>query len=331
MTFFTPILKLAAYLMALFSVWLLWPRDLDGGLHERFSQQSVSDYSMHTLRYVSVKDGKLEIETRAEHAVLEVSDDLMNAVIVNSSLYNEKMEETKVESKEAEYNLKTRKLVMKNAVKSVSPEGFVSITQEAHYDLQTHQFNSPVPVFGESAERGFRVWGDRAESNLDEKKLFLYGNARSEFQDKKRGLTKIRGDRGVLDRLAGQADFIDHVIVEQNGMYGTGHSSKALFNKEDESIKYFSLSEDVKIKDDKGRYTRSQVAEFFSDKDSMVLTGFPSITDGNDVVTGDKITLFRNSGILEVTAANAAADKERKTKSNGKKPEISKEDEELIP
>ncbi len=95
-----------------------------------------------------------------------------------------------------------------------------------------------------------------------------------------------------------------------------------------------ALTEDVKIREQDGRYTRSQVAEFFAPTDTIVLTGFPAVYDGDDAVTGDRITLYRSTKVVEVTATNAAAGAAVMEKSKGPagqpKP-LTKEDEELIP
>ena len=79
------------------------------------------------------------------------------------------------------------------------------------------------------------------------------------------------------------------------------------------------------------------MAEFFAPTDTILLTGFPSVYDGDDAVTGDKITLYRTTGVVEVTAANAAGAQIHGTgKGSGKKtgdqaPSLNKEDDELIP
>ena len=94
------------------------------------------------------------------------------------------------------------------------------------------------------------------------------------------------------------------------------------------------LNGDVKIAQEDGKYTRSQVAEFFSPTDTIVLTGFPSVYDGDDAVAGDKITVYRTTGVVEVTATNAAGSEPRagyKNKRGQTKPTLNKEDEELIP
>ena len=76
-------------------------------------------------------------------------------------------------------------------------------------------------------------------------------------------------------------------------MQAVSETGDLYYSPRDKGIHYMSLNGDVKITQNDGKYTRSQVAEFFAPTDTIVLTGFPAVYDGEDAVTGDKITLYR--------------------------------------
>jgi lipopolysaccharide export system protein LptA len=183
-------------------------------------------------------------------------------------------------------------------------------------------------VEGEMAAKNLKIWGDRAESAIDDRTVELIGDARAQYVEPKRGLTKVRGDRALMERDKQQLTFRKNVKVEQDKMTATSNVANIFYAPEIKNVRYMSLTEDVKITEKGGRYTRSQVAEFFAPTDTIVLSQFPAVYHGDDVVTGDRITLYRTTGVVEVTATNAAGSAQNLER---KAQPLTKEDEELIP
>jgi lipopolysaccharide export system protein LptA len=186
------------------------------------------------------------------------------------------------------------------------------------------------PVEGETADGTVKIWGDRAESRIEERKAEFIGNARVHHTQGARGLTKIRGDRAILDRAQEEIWFEKRVQVEQDKVTGNSNRARLSYAPRERSVTYMSLLDDVKIREGK-RHTRSQVAEFFAPTDTIVLTGFPAVYHGDDAVTGDRITLYRATGVVEVTQTNAAASPGREGLAPARPRPLTKEDEELIP
>lgn len=327
-------LRYCAAFVLFFTVWFLWPRDLGGYYIRRDGSAAVPDYAMTNARYVSVKEGRLEMETHSKDAAFDMNARRMDAKDVTSYFYNEQEQKTKVTADRASFFLNERKMHLMDNVRSESPDGFVMRGPEAEYFMEKKQFIAPQPVEGEGTEKDMKVWGNRAESNLNDSKVFLVGDARVNYVEKKHGLTKVRGDRAEVDRVLEKVHFQDNVKVEQDKTTGTSRTADFYYAKKERGVRYMSLNDDVKIVEEKGRYTRSQVAEFFAATDTIVLSGYPTVYNGDDAVTGDKITLYRTTGVVEVSATNAAASPTRTT-APGRKPEkpapLTKEDEELIP
>ncbi|MGZ3713034.1 MAG: LPS export ABC transporter periplasmic protein LptC [Bdellovibrionota bacterium] len=330
--------KVARYISAFIlflTVWFLWPRDLDGFYSaRRDGSLDVPDYAMTNARYVSVKEGRVEMETQSKDAAFDMATRRMDAKTITAYFYNDKNEKTKVTADRGEFFMNERRMHLLDNVRSESPDGFIMKGPEAEYLVDKKFFTAPLPVQGEATDRDMKVWGNRAESNLNDSKIYLIGDARATYVEKRHGLTKVRGDRAEVDREKEKVLFQEHVQVDQDTTVGTGRFAEFFYSKKEQGVRYMSLNEDVKITEKKGRYTRSQVAEFLGPTDTIVLSGFPSVYNGDDAVTGDKITLYRTTGVVEVSAANAAGNSQKSGKIVGKAPPqapLTKEDEELIP
>jgi lipopolysaccharide transport protein LptA len=203
---------------------------------------------------------------------------------------------------------------------------------QVDYFMDKRKLLAPEPVEGETGDHKLQVWGDRAKSFLDEKTVDLDGDARAHFLDKRRGLTKVQGDSAQLDREKREVTFTDHVRVEQGSTTATSQLAHLFYDEQQRNVRYMSLLNNVEIREQNGEHTRSQVAEFFSPTDTIVLSGFPAVYRGDDVVNGDRITLYRTTGVVEVTATNAVGSPEQKHKGKRAPPTtLSPEDEELIP
>jgi LPS export ABC transporter protein LptC len=325
------LLRLLSAVLLFLTVCVLWPRELDGFAPGRDGRLVVPDYAMTNARYVSVQDGKVEVESFSRDAAYDLHRRRMDAADVTAYFYDAENQKTEVKADRAVFHMDERRVHLQDNVRSLSPDGFLMRGSEADYHMDKRFLRAPQPVEGETADRALRVWGDSAETAIDEKKVNLIGNARSEIKDKKKGLTKIRGDHAELDREKHEVVFQENVKVEQDKTVGTSRLGHLYYSGRERELRYLSLRDDVKILEEGGRYTRSQVAEFFAPTDTIVLSVFPALYDGDDVVTGDRITLYRATGVVEVTATNAAGNPERLNKDQIQSRPFSSEDEELIP
>lgn len=329
MSLLRKILRITSYAVFFFTVWFLWPRELDGIAIGRDGKGSVPDYAMKDAHYISVKAGHLEAETHAAEAAFNLTTQRMEAKNVVALLYNASDQRTIVTADQATFHMDERVLHLRDNVQSLSPDGFLLKGPEATYSMNKRVMTASQPIEGETFQRELQVWGDRAEAPLDENKIFLYGNARSLYMEPKHGPTRVRGDSAIVDRAQEKVTYHKNAKVEQEKVVGTGEDADLFYSKELKGVRYMSMTGDVRIEQDGGRYTRSQVAEFFGPTDTIVLSGFPAVYDGKDAVTGDKITVFRATGVVEVTATNAAGAKQKQGAQG--KPELTEEDEELIP
>jgi lipopolysaccharide export system protein LptA len=328
------VLRLLLSFSLVIGVWLVWPRELDGLSLGRDGRLAVPDYALSGLRYVSVKNGAVELEATAHEASYDLSRQILVAKKVRSFIHHEQGGKTLVEGDRGQLFQVQRQLKLEGNVYSITPDGFEIASKEADYFIDRRFLVASGGVHGDYKKDRLQVWGDRAESNVDAAVVDLLGNARSEQLQAKEGFTRLKGDRARFDRNSQRVDFFENVEVEQPRTRGTSRRASLTLDRNNREMSYLAMNEDVKIKDDSGRSTRSQVAEFFGPTNTIILSGFPAVYHGDDAVTGDRITLYRSTGVVEVTATNAAGQpqgEENKAPQVKEKRTLTEEDKELIP
>jgi lipopolysaccharide export system protein LptA len=202
---------------------------------------------------------------------------------------------------------RSRDLYLQDQIEVEASDGFKIFTDQAQYSLPTKIMKVPQALRGASADGGIKVAADRAEAPIFSKTIKLFGNATGSFVEKKHGLTTVSADQAEMHRGTDDIKFESNVKLVQSKVEMTSKRATLNYAKvKKPSVQYLVARDDVVIKEKSGRFTRSQVAEFFATNDTIVLTGFPSVYDGEDAVTGDRITLYRSTGVVEATAANAA-------------------------
>lgn len=124
----------------------------------------------------------------------------------------------------------------------------------------------------------------------------------------------ITADRLISDKNAGYAEFIGNVKAVQEETVITADRLKIFFKKNldnkdpisvnEESIHEIVAKGDVKIKFD-NRLAVTEQAVYNTDTMVLVLTGDNSkIISENDSISGEKITLYRTDGRINVESGN---------------------------
>jgi LPS export ABC transporter protein LptC len=341
MILLTTLLRWISGLILLFSVWLL-PYQLESTVSgPEAGAPSVPEYFMRQMRYVLLAKGKLELEMFSDTAEFRLEQHELNASVVRGDFYNEKNEVSKIQSDFANYKLEKRLLHLRDNVVCETQDHFFMRTPEAEYDLNRKLFKALRDVSGNTQDDKLRFWSDSAESLIDTRTANLYGSVRTEHDSPKQGLTKISADRALIDRGEEGITYFDKVKILQEKYEVDSKTASLFYARPTKEVQYMVARDDVRIKEKGGRHTRSQEAQFSSPTNTIVLIGFPLVYDGDDVVSGDRITMYRNTGVIEVTSVNALVSEERRaqesaTGSGSKALEappqkLSEEDKELIP
>ncbi|MBW1777682.1 MAG: hypothetical protein JRJ54_08815 [Deltaproteobacteria bacterium] len=120
----------------------------------------------------------------------------------------------------------------------------------------------------------------------------------------------ITSDRLFSDNNARYAEFIGNVRAVQGTTVITGDRLKVYYKSDlqsvesqgpgEESIQKLESTGNVVIEFD-NRVAKAQKAIYITDSRILILTGpDSSLTSGKNVVTGEKITLYREDGRIEV-------------------------------
>lgn len=300
------LLRIASYGIWFLTAWLLWPREMDSIFGYREGLRLVPDYHMVNARYVSVKQGKRELEALSKESNFDFIARKMETDDVTIFTYTGNKKKNKIIGKRGTFFMDERRFVLRGDVLNETlGEGFFAKSQTVNYRLNDHIAETPTLVEIWNEDRSLLMWGDRSRADMDENVMWLYGNARAHYMEPKHGLTKIRADEAEMVGAEDRANFFKNVKVEQDNVLGESSEASLYYAATVKSVRFLTLRSDVKITEKDGRYTRSQVAEFSAPADTIVLTGFPSVYDGDDAVSGDKITLYRATGVVEVTSTNA--------------------------
>lgn len=128
--------------------------------------------------------------------------------------------------------------------------------------------------------------------------------------DTKDEMIFITSDKLISDNEAGYAEFIGNVRAVQGTTVITANKLKIYFNEglnnnknivaSEESIKKIVANGNVTIESD-NRTMKTEHAVYTTATGIVVLSGANSkIIDGNNSISGSKITLFRDSGRIQV-------------------------------
>lgn len=334
----TRILYAAAAVFLFFTTWLLWPTQLDSGMTREATEDYVElpDYHMKTFRYASVKGGRRELEVFSDNAVFFLDKQEAHGDKITAYFYNLTGEKTTLLGNEGVFHMGKQHLRVLGDVKSLSPDGFELQGTVVDYFSEKRLLAAPEPVYGVTQEKDVRIWANRAESEIDTNTVQFWGNVRTEYDTKKQGLMKVASDRAHLDRVGKVATYYDNVKVNQQKMEMTSAEASLYYGAERAAatsrngVRYLVARKDVYIRETASRYSQSQQAEFFANTNSIVLTGFPSVFEGSDTITGDQLTLYRATGVVEVKAANAAFAESPQGRKKVSRDKLSGDDLELV-
>lgn len=124
----------------------------------------------------------------------------------------------------------------------------------------------------------------------------------------------ITSDKLISDNEAGYAEFIGNVRAVQGTTVITANKLKIYYNEglnnnknivaSEESIKKIVANGNVTIESD-NRTMKTEHAVYTTATGTVVLSGANSkIIDGNNSISGSKITLFRDSGRIQVESGS---------------------------
>jgi lipopolysaccharide export system protein LptA len=103
----------------------------------------------------------------------------------------------------------------------------------------------------------------------------------------------ITSDRLVADDISREVKFLGHVVARQGDMVIYANEMDLFYLKGSRDIDRIEATGDVRIVQGT-RVATSQKGIYYRNEGRIVLTGSPSLHQGQDVVSGDRITFFLN-------------------------------------
>ncbi|MCC7440039.1 MAG: LPS export ABC transporter periplasmic protein LptC [Bdellovibrionales bacterium] len=245
---------------------------------------------------------------------------------------------TVIDAREAKHSTATRDLEMYGNVVAVFPDGFTLRSEYMLYNPKTRNLSIPraFPVAGESAPEGgktIRFTSRGMDFAMLTGEIFLpeavdfemirlpqaVSPATATTEAGVPDTTRIisdeariyRGDkRGEFRMYASRPLATRFVRVAQPRLKVQSREATLYYRELDRRLRYMIAREDVAIKEegelgDPIRYATAGRADFDTQVNRIFLTRFPQVYQDSDTVTGEVVTIYRDTDIVEVDQSNA--------------------------
>ncbi len=327
-------LAVAVAALVLFEVLLLKPSSLDinegatkktlfKDLSQMVQAQMKDDevrYTIQGFHYTSVEGQVKQWEMNSDTALLYENSKKVVANNARIKMFDVNGQITYIEGKEAHYRMGSKDFELYKDVKVTFPDGFWLKTEQASYTAVSQVVSSREDFHGETRKtktEWLQVWGHGFTAPRKDPHIHILADTRAKIH---RFLAKevheVKSDLGDIDRFTKVAIFTMNQTTEkvdsnigtlnvvsrrQEAFYdGGSHQFNAMTALQDVVIKE---TDPVKLKEGI-KYATSQRADFVNSDDRILLTGFPSVYQDDDALTGELITIYRSKNLVEVNQAN---------------------------
>lgn len=290
-------------------------------------QGKVPDYTINKFNYFSTHAGERQWNLLADEAFMFNPEKLVHARTVRANLYGEDGKITVVTGLEAKYLLNQNDLEVFGNVKTTFPDGFVVSSEYMRYRPKEKKIVIPIsfPTEGQGNEENgdhIHFWSHGMDYETGKGEILLPEAARMTVLQEKT-TTLVRSDKALIHRHTNLVDFwmLDErpsetrfVQIDQPTEYAKGRTGKLLYGSGSNMIKELTLFDDVFVQEfhiDKKtgekvvtKYGTGGRGDFDSHRNVTILTIYPQVYQDEDTLTGDKITMHRDSDIVEVEHSN---------------------------
>ncbi|MCC6581907.1 MAG: LPS export ABC transporter periplasmic protein LptC, partial [Phycisphaeraceae bacterium] len=285
------------------------------------------EYTIDQFHWVSTQNGVHQWKILAQRAHLYQKENLAHGFTVHAYVYGEGSETTEITGDEAKLGLDSDHLEVFGHVKAIMPDGFQLESDYMSYDGKLKQITVPTsqPAWGAGEEQSgekirFTSLGLAYDTKTKILKLPMKVNTWVKSKDAK-GPSLIVSDFAIIERNLERATFEMNanrdpaerfVTIDNESLFVKSRHVEVLYGQSQEGarqIDYMTAIEDVFIqerrKDAALDYATGGRATFDTKVNKIVLTEFPQVYQNNDTVTGDKVTIYRNTDEVEVENSNA--------------------------
>jgi len=251
-------------------------------------------------------------------------------------LYDSEGKITTIIGDESKYFLNKKDLEVFGNVKTLFPDGFELNSDYLRYKPEQHKIEIPRQyrahgIGEENAGKRLEFFSKGLDYRMNESLVLLNEAVHVTLSpiepraDRKNATnahvpdtTVIESDQCLINRKDNLAKFTmdpnrptDQRFVHISQPHMLSRSRRSDLNYGDFStlLNYMTAYEDVLIKDTSNpkslRYATGGRADFDNRRDVIVMTEFPQVYQDQDTVTGDIITIHRDTDIVDVEHSNA--------------------------
>ncbi len=278
-------------------------------------------YTIDGFHYTAVEGEIKHWQMVATQAILYEKSKLVRAQKARINMFDTSGKITLIEGDEAHYKMSERDLDLVGNVKVTFPDGFWVKTTRAHYAAKTGLISTTESFNGEAVPgKGelMQIWGTGFEASKSGPEINVFSQTHVRMRRLENDeITDVHSDRGLLNRFTKVAYFsmVDKsrfVESKQGTLYVKSKLQDATYDSTAHLVKFMTAYDDVLIKETdpvRGqsglKYATSQKAEFLTQENKILLSGFPSAYQEHDTLTGELIIIYRKTNMVEVTHANA--------------------------
>lgn len=293
----------------------------------------VPDYSVDQFNYVSTQEGQKQWKLNADQAFLYNAEKLVHARKVKALLYDIDDKVTIVTGLEAKYFMNQRDLEVFGDVRVTFADGFELRSEYLRYLPNEKLIKIPneFSVTGGGQEKtgqSIHFESNGFEFLMAQSEINLPSNSKVTIQQPNSadGPTLIESDKSVIYRSRQLAKFTMYserpaatrfVHITQPKLFARSRKADMQYADGSQQLRSMVLYDDVLVKETDPRKTLQQHhlryatggrADFDSQRNVIIMTQFPQLYENKDTVTGDMITLHRDSDTVEIEHSNAFSD-----------------------
>jgi LPS export ABC transporter protein LptC len=278
-------------------------------------------YTIDGFHYTAVEGEVKHWEMNSTQAILYEKSRIVRAKSAKIKMFDPSGKITLIEGDEAFYKMGVKDLDLSGNVKVTFPDGFWIKTTKAHYASAGDKITSSEPCHGEAnPSKGelMQMWGVGFEASKLAPDVLIHNEAHVRLRRLDNDeVTDVRSDHARVDRFRKIANFWmaskDKFVQSHQGTLDVkSRRQEATYDSDASVVKYMTAYDDVLIRETdpvRGKtglkYATSQKADFLTQEDKILLSGFPSAYQEQDTLTGELIIIYRKKNLVEVTHANA--------------------------
>ena len=278
----------------------------------------VEESILEKMNYFSLDQGRKVVSLSADSLRIVGQRDLYFTA-PDGLLYNENGDKIAYKAREGEFKNKRKELALDGDVKLSSPEGNYS-AQNLYYNgskgFLEARGNVQANVVDKTTNDQLRITSNYMNSWMKEERSLFIGDVKGKLSRKRayEGSFTFSSEKMELNRLKSLVTLNKNVSLDRNNYHLEAQKAEIFLENYNKKLKYYVLYDDIKLVEElklpsgasQTRRAFSEKLEGFMSQGKVVLTGAPSVQQGDDLIKGYQITLRENVELVEVEEAQSS-------------------------